>query len=340
MNYTAREKKLIGLYSEMGGYFRSGKKEAPKEILDGIRTAKKEALPITSFGEKQAVKMYARMHTNNTSIKTHGDLDMKWTARAATDPIMTVDVPMAQSPLLLGKARMPHLFQLFVTTPLSYGNQLYTYEEQPEDGKAIIVPEAGALNQVSFPMIASKPHDMVMIGGYLKVSRELVSDAPAYAMAIDERLDYLVKLGVDSYILDSIELSGIGQVSGQGKSGILSALMQVAQNIGKQANCVVISNADFYAIAEADDSNHFFESLANRGVFVHVTDLMEQGSVLAMNLQSIGVLGEKDGFLMVSSNSNEDDFVKNMVTHKEIWYGTFAVVNPEACVMLTLIGGA
>ena len=340
---TSKEKQLIDKYEALGKFEREGNHFSSRSLKNDIAKLRGDlyvADGLTTgqaFAQRLAGTLARKIPTweRDTTINM-GDIQETFQIRDASSPITTLPVPAVDFPFLLGKYRRPHIYQLFTSVRVPMGDQLFTYQEVSQEGDADTVPEGGPVPQVSFPLDDVTMTVMKTIGGTLKLSTEMIHDSEVYAQAIDNRLDYLVRCRVDAYILDVILASGASTVSGSSFQGIYNGLLSVAEGLGRQANVLVLSNADFYALNAADTSNRFFQNLRESGVFVQVTDLMGPGEALAFSAPDLGVVGIKHDFVLDATNSNQDDFTNGLVTHRIMWHGAFAVVNPKACAVIEL----
>lgn len=172
------------------------------------------------------------------------------------------------------------------------------------------------------------------IAGFLKETDELLTDAAFLESAIRGRGVYEFKKAVDAFLVDSLlAVDGIQQGANSiSFDNILKAKQAVRTSTGYAADALLINPADLETLLLTKDSNlqyllggPAYGSYGNGayasnpriwGLTVVESEAIEQGAAIvgAFKAGSSVVTKAGEGLRVEVSNSDQDDFIKNMVT--------------------------
>jgi len=213
------------------------------------------------------------------------------------------------------------------------GNALtYYVESSTVEGGVNTVAEGAEKPLTSFGEPTAKTVALQKIGAHYKESAELVEDAPWFASSINNRGIYLHQKYVEDYLIGVLAgTSGIGTSSEATADGIFKAMMTVQQNSPFAADAIIINPSDYQKLRLAKDANnqyygggYFYGEYGNAGIVEQppiwglrtvVTSAVSAGTcyVGAFKLGASVVHGNGGGMSVNIANTNEDDFIKNMI---------------------------
>lgn len=173
---------------------------------------------------------------------------------------------------------------------------------------------------------------LTKIAGYIKESDEFIADYPFLVSAINGRLLYDLRAAIQSYLLTTLLGAGIQTDTTSWDSSttvtgladlILESIMDVQSSSGRAADAVVINPADWYALRIGKDGDdryygggYFQDGLtpAIWGLPAIVTASIPAGTILVGAFKQGATVLSNGGVQVEATNSNEDDFVKNLMT--------------------------
>lgn len=192
------------------------------------------------------------------------------------------------------------------------------------------------------------------IACFIRESDEYINDYPFLASAINGRLLY--ELGLveqNTLVTDLLATSGIQSdaVSWTASSTatdiadlILDAAMDVQNASGFDADAIMINPADWYSLRVAKDGEDryygggFFgaQNIPNLwGIPVCVTPAITAGKIMVGAFKTCGSVVQNGGVGVEATNTNEDDFVKNLMTIRAEERLALAVRRPAGFKLLT-----
>ena len=173
---------------------------------------------------------------------------------------------------------------------------------------------------------------LTKIAGYIKESDEFIADYPFLVSAINGRLLYDLRAAIQSYLLTTLLGAGIQTDTASWDTSttvtgladiILESIMDVQSSSGRAADAVVINPADWYALRIGKDGDdryygggYFQDGLtpAIWGLPAIVTASIPAGTILVGAFKQGATVLSNGGVQVEATNSNEDDFVKNLMT--------------------------
>ena len=256
--------------------------------------------------------------------------------KAATDiqtsPSGAVDFATTFDKNVVEAARTPLVVRdLFGAETIS-GSTLVYLVEGAIQGAPAVTAEGNEKPQVHFADPTPKTVSLAKIACHIKESDEYINDYPFLASAINGRLLY--ELGLveqNKLVTDLLATSGIQAETGWAASTtaaqladlILDAAMKVQQNSGFPADAILINPADWYSLRIAKDGENryygggFFGTQAVAdvwGIPVCVTTAVTAGKIVVGAFKTCASVVQNGGVSVEAVNTNEDDFVKNLMT--------------------------
>ena len=221
----------------------------------------------------------------------------------------------------------------------------YTFVQiAPKDGLPDTVDEGDEKPQIDYTdTMVTLP--LAKIAAYLKESDELIEDTDYVARAIENRGIYDLKRAVDEHVIITLgSTSGIG--SEQYPNGgdmdeavLLTAIGDVMTNSGFAADAILLNPADYAALVAASLSNSrtLFgpDYKTFMGLPICISDICSAGNAVVGAFKQGGTVISKGGIRVEMSNSNEDDFIHNLVCIRIEQRCELAVRVPAAFVLVT-----
>ena len=263
-------------------------------------------------------------------------------------PLADVDTRIVE-----GYRRPLLIADLFSTERISGTALTYFVESATVEGGPGKVTQGNKKPMMSFGDPSPKTVPLDKIAAYMKESTELIEDAPWLADAINGRGMYMHELAVEDYLLDTLsKTSGIGTSDELTAEGIFKAMMTVQNTSGYAADAIVINPSDYQTLRLAKDQNgqyygggYFYgpygqnAAIAEQpplwGLRTVVTSAVPQGKCYVGAFKMGGSIARKAGVSVNIANTNEDDFIKNLVTILIEERLALAVRRPAAFVEIT-----
>ena len=213
------------------------------------------------------------------------------------------------------------------------GSTLVYLVEGAIEGAPAVTAEGNEKPQVHFADPTPKTVSLAKVACHIKESDEYINDYPFLASAINGRLLY--ELGLveqNKLVTDLLATSGIqANTTGWTASStaaavadlILKAIMDVQAQSGFAADAIAINPADWYTLRVAKDGEDryygggFFgaQNIPNLwGLPVCVTTAVSAGTIVVGAFKTCGSVVARGGVSVEATNTNEDDFVKNLMT--------------------------
>lgn len=288
------------------------------------------------------------------------DLSAPAYTKAATDtqtsPAGAVDFATTFDRNVVTAPRIPLVIRdLFGAETIS-GSTLVYLVEGAIQGAPAVTAEGAEKPQIHFADPTPKTVSLAKIACHIKESDEYIDDYPFLASAINGRLLY--ELGLveqNKLVTDLLGTSGIqtGSYAANATAAdiadaILQAAMDVQNGSGFDADAIVINPADWYTLRVARDGEQryygggFFgaQNVPNLwGITVCVSTAVSAGTIIVGAFKTCGSVVSKDGVSVEATNTNEDDFVKNLMTIRAEERLALAVRRPAGFKKLTKAAG-
>lgn len=257
-------------------------------------------------------------------------------------------------------ARTPLVVRdLFANETIS-GSTLVFLKEGAIEGAPAVTNEGAAKPQVHFADPTPVTVSLAKIACHIKESDEYINDYAFLASAINGRLLY--QLGLveqNKLIYDLSNTSGIQSDSTHWTAAskdtdvadlILKAAMDVQEQTGFAADAIVINPADWYTLRVAKDGvaqyygGGFFgaQTIPNLwGIPVCVTTAVSAGTIIVGAFKTCASVVTNGGVSVEAVNTDQDDFVKNLMTIRAEERLALAVRRPAGFEVITKgAGGA
>ena len=272
--------------------------------------------------------------------KEHKSADNRYIAtpyqmRAAGDPTTTTGVTAVQyDKEVVRKPETPlTVLDLFPRKSISEPVYNWTVYKQKQ-GSAGVTTEGATKNKLTFEY-EQKSATLKKLTGLIKMTEELFEDAPYVADAINgDLVDELNASRQSTAVADLLATSGIATASvttTTGKEainildGIIDAAADVEDATGIAPNAVIVTPAIWKTIRKAKNTldeymagNPFAESRYSRLFemqFAKSTDLTANHVLVgAFVNRAVELVSKADGVRVDSTNSNDTDFEKNLVS--------------------------
>lgn len=273
-----------------------------------------------------------------------------------TSPSGVVDFATHFDRNVVEAARVPLVVrELFGAETIS-GSTLVYLVEGAIQGAPAVTAEGAKKAQVHFGDPTPKTVSLKKIACFIRESDEYINDYPFLASAINGRLLY--ELGLveqNTLVTDLLATSGIqsDSTSWTGSSTatdiadlILDAAMDVQTASGFNADAIMLNPADWYSLRVAKDGEDryygggFFgaQNIPNLwGIPVCVTPAIASGKIMVGAFKTCGSVVQNGGIGVEATNTNEDDFVKNLMTIRAEERLALAVRRPAGFKLLTKV---
>ena len=276
--------------------------------------------------------------------------------KAATDPMTSpvgaVDFATTFDRNVVTGARTPLVIRdLFGAEQIS-GSTLVYLVEGALQGAPAVTAEGNEKPQIHFADPTPKTVSLAKVACHIKESDEYINDYPFLASAINGRLLYelgLVEQG--KLVTDLLATSGIqtGTYAATGTAtdiadAILQAAMDVQAQTGFPADAIAMNPADWYILRVGKYNNGTYygggyfgeQSVPNIwGIPVCVSSSITSGTVVVGAFKTCASVVTNGGVSVEAVNTNEDDFVKNLMTIRAEERLALAVRRPTGFKKLT-----
>ena len=308
--------------------------------------------------EKMAVKTIGEHFVETIKAQSVGKrFDLTAPAfKAATDiqtsPAGAVDFATTFDKTVVEAARVPLVVRdLFGAENIS-GSTLVYLVEGAMQGAPAVTAEGAEKPQIHFAEPTPKTVSLAKVACHIKESDEYIHDYPFLASAINGRLLY--ELGLveqNKLVTDLLATSGIqtgtyaaNATASDIADAILQAAMDVQNSSGFAADAILINPADWYALRVAKDNDKryygggFFgaQNVPNLwGINVCVSPAVAAGTIVVGAYKTCASVVQNGGVSVEAVNTNEDDFVKNLMTIRAEERLALAVRRPAGFKKLT-----
>lgn len=307
-----------------------------------VEQAEAKAALLKSIGKTEDKEDETEMETNNLKNLNMDQLkDQKGSVstyiKAATDPVTGPTIP-AVSERVVDVNHALNVRDLFDNEAIA-GNSLTYFVMGATDLPASFDGKTaqGAKKPQIHPNYTPVTAALQKIAAYLKETDELLSDAPYLESVVRGRGVYEQQKAVEAYLISTLlATSGIDATVNTGISfdNLLKAKIAVLENTGYDADAIIINPADLQTLLLTKDGGNsgqylmggpayapygngaYGQYLPIWGMKVVASAAITQGTAIVGAFRPCASVVTKanEGLRVEVSNSNEDDFVKNMVT--------------------------
>ena len=276
--------------------------------------------------------------------------------KAATDtqtsPTAAVDFATTFDKNVVTAARTPLVIRDLFSAEQISGSTLVYLVEGAIQGAPAVTAEGAEKPQIHFADPTPKTVSLAKIACHIKESDEYINDYPFLASAINGRLLY--ELGLveqNKLVTDLLATSGIGTGTYAANAtaaviadAILQAAMDVQNSSGFAADAIVLNPADWYTLRVGKDGEDRYygggyfgaQDIPNLwGIPVCVSTAVSTGTIIVGAFKTCGSVVANGGVSVEATNTNEDDFVKNLMTIRAEERMALAVRRPAGFKKLT-----
>lgn len=270
-------------------------------------------------------------------------VDVPWRFKAAGDPVLESDSTdifgtggNAGSLTTFLGVQPPLQYRLTIADllgniPVTVGNSV-TYPVVDTRTQVSGTPQTeGSAKPGGEYVFGTDTKVLVTLAGWVKVSTQFLEDAPGLAAYINSDLPFQIRQNEEAYLAAAL-LAGCGlsangtglQTTPNGFDAIQEAISLIAIN-GGEATGLIISPTDWATLLTTK-----FEGAATQydyigggpftptnnpwGLRVVVTPAATDGLPIVGDFNMAAKVYRRGGLTLASSNSDQDDFVKNLVT--------------------------
>ena len=332
-------------------------KQAEKKANLLARIGKEEKEDNT-MGEEKKARNLGEHFVEYVKKSEHGKKfsisapSFKAASTVQTSPAGAVDWATTFDRNVVTGARVPLVIRdLFGAETIS-GSTLQYLVEGAVEGAPAETAEGAKKPQIHFADPTPVTVALKKIACYIKESDEYIDDFPFLASAINGRLLY--ELGIveqNTLVTDLLGTSGIqtGTYAASAKAEaiadeILKASMDVQEATGFAADAIVMNPADWYTLRVGKDGeNRYYgggyfgdQSVPNLwGIPVCVSAATAAGTIIVGAFKTCGSVVSHGGISVEAVNTNEDDFIKNLMTIRAEERLALAVRRPAGFKKLT-----
>ena len=313
------------------------KAEKKAALLNVIGTKEEEDNAMSEIKQARSLGENFVNHVKAAAIGKRFDIVAPAYIKAATDiqtsPSGAVDFATTFDRNVVTAARTPLVIRdLFGSETIS-GSTLVYLVEGALQGAPAVTAEAAEKPQIHFADPTVKTVSLAKVACHIKESDEYINDFPFLASAINGRLLYELGLVEQAKLVtDLLGTSGIlsdttswtaSSTATELADLILKAAMDVEQNSGFAADAIVLNPADWYVLRVAKDGeNRYYgggmfgaQNIPNLwGIPVCTSASMAAGTIAVGAFKTCGSVVQNGGVSVEAVNTNEDDFVKNLMT--------------------------
>ena len=330
--------------------------EKKAALLNVIGTKESEGDPMSELKMAHSLGENFVNHVKAATIGKKFDLVAPVYVKAATDtqtsPAGAVGFATTYDKNVVTGARTPLVIRdLFGAEQIS-GSTLVYLVEGALQGAPAVTAEGNEKPQIHFADPTQKTVTLAKVACHIKESDEYINDFPFLASAINGRLLYelgLVEQG--KLVTDLLGTSGIqtGTYAATGTAtdiaeAILQAAMDVQASTGFAADAVALNPADWYILRTGKYNNGTYygggyfgaQDIPNIwGIPVCVSSSITSGTVIVGAFKTCASVVTNGGVSVEAVNTNEDDFVKNLMTIRAEERLALAVRRPAGFKKLT-----
>lgn len=328
-----------------------------EKLISGL----KKDITASADNEKEEKAMAKTLGENFVEAVKSAQIGKKFNViapafKAATDtqtsPAGAVDFATTFDKTVVEAARVPLVVRdLFGAENIS-GSTLVYLVEGAMQGAPAVTAEGAEKPQIHFADPTPKTVSLAKVACHIKESDEYIHDYPFLASAINGRLLY--ELGLveqNKLVADLIATSGIqtgtyaaNATASDIADAILQAAMDVQNSSGFAADAILINPADWYALRIAKDGENryygggFFGAQnvpTLWGINVCVSPAVTAGTIVVGAYKTCASVVQNGGVSVEAVNTNEDDFVKNLMTIRAEERLALAVRRPAGFKKLT-----
>lgn len=246
-------------------------------------------------------------------------------------------------------------------------SQAITYfVEAAREGNFATVAEAGTYAQLHYGNPTARTDAVSKIGGFIKLSDEMIDDLSFLVSEINGRLLYDLSLIEEGQVLSGngtgqnlqglLNRSGIQTEAAATKADLAEAIFRAKTKVvnatGLTADALVINPVDYQELRLSKDDNGqyygggFFTGQYGSGASLAMPDVWDLRTVVtpavAVGKPVVGAFNtaatvyHKGGVRVESTNTNDDDFTNGLVTIRADKRLALAVRKPAAFVKLSV----
>lgn len=259
--------------------------------------------------------------------------------------------------------RRPTITNLFGVGAMS-GQAIIYYVEGAQEGDFETVGEGEEFSQIHYADATEHTDALSTIAGFIKESGDMITDLAFLKSDIDGRLLYSLSIKEEQQLLNGdgtgknikglLKRDGIQTYTATDAGNdvaILHAQTMISTETGMMPDALVINPADYEALREKKDNNGAYLGggpfYGVNGGAVNITPSLwgmntvvspavAKGTAVVGAFKRAATFYRKGGVAVEATNSNDTDFISDLVTIRAKERVALAVRKPKAFVKLTL----
>ena len=278
---------------------------------------KEEEVVYNTIGEKFAAEVKAKQidKKGRFAVKTYSDIQKTPTTSGVSAFATTYDRNVVEA------ARTPIVIRdLFGAETIS-GSTLVYLTEGAIEGAPAATNEGAKKPQVHFADPTPHTVSLSKIAAFIKESDEYINDYAFLASAINGRLLYHHQLVVQNTLVTALKAAS--STATELADLILKEAMDLQNASGFPADAIVMNPATWYSLRVAKDGEYryygggFFgaQNVPNLwGIPVCVTTAVDADEIIVGAFKACASVVTNGGVSIEAVNTDQDDFVKNLMT--------------------------
>jgi len=341
--------------------------EAAKRAVTATAQATKPAIA-RSIGEhfKNAAAEQVKQRGQRYTIQVQEEFKNTHLTTGTPSPAGTFDPALGTvDKTIVQQYNEPTIYDLFSQGTMS-GQSITYFVQTGVKVRKGTTAEGAVKNQRTYTY-TSRTDNLSKVTGFIKLSEEMMEDLDFVVSDINNRLVVDVDLDKQSQLISGdgtgTNLQGLLNRTGiqtetaanaaDNADALYRAITKIQTATGRRADAIVLHPMDYQKLRLMKDANGqymgggFFQGQYGAGVNaidqpiwtkrVVQSSEIPQGTAIVGAFRQGGTVYTKGGMRIAATNTNEDDFIKNMVTVRGEERIALAVRLPEAFVKVTLI---
>lgn len=305
--------------------------EIEQKQVEGVKAGKEEFKTLgQSFASSEEFKSFVEGRTSKARVELKNTITGQSGSPAANSS--TIVAPQRQVGIVPGAFRSLRIRDVLPSGTTSSNMVEYTRELAFTNNAAEVAEGVTKAESALTFELAEAP--VKTIAHWLKLSKQVMDDAPALASYVDTRLRYGVELRIDQQLLNG---NGSGQnIGGLTKSGNYTAFtpetgdnaidsinraIYAVQASDYQPTAIILNPADWGAIERTKSTTGEYEFAPNMalgpvlwGLPVVVTNTMTSGKFMVGAMDIAAQVWNRQGVTVEMSEADDTNFQKNLVT--------------------------
>ena len=324
-------------------------KDAAQRVADleqkTAESIRKDEVKLVTVGEQLAASESIRAFNSGNAQKGRVEIKNTITSSDATT------APDRQPGIIPGSTRLLRLLDVVPTAQTSL-NVIETTREASYTDNAAETAEGNEKPEsaITFELVTT---NIRTFATWLKVSKQVAADAPMLATYINNRLMHKIQNKIDSQIIngdgtapaisgitDSGNYTAFSPTTGEGALDSIARAIAAVSGRDYNPTAVILNTADFWAIQRAKGTTNDHYLYANPasslgqtiwGLPVVATNQLASGKLIVADFTQSYQFWMRESVAITLSDSDDDNFTKNLVTVLAEARGALETRVPAGC---------